>query len=181
MELFFIAPSLRKLDLAATEVLACCVSEPERPPRGVAGLVDFRLAGRISRFLQRGDMTGRLGEVTLVPGKPKLPFDKLLFFGIGDPSALDERRYRAVVTRMLETLSGLRTRTAVVELPGRHDGRIEADRAADLLLEQAAQLPELDSWTLVETPESARLVSQRMIQERRRVRRGEGARVPRDP
>ncbi len=173
MDLRFIAPSLRKLDLAATEVLVACVSETERPPRGIAGLIDFRLAGRISRLMAAGDITGKLGEVSLVPGKPKLPFDKLVFFGVGDAAKVNERVFRSIVDKMLHCVTGLRARTAVVQLPGRYDNRIEPDRAADLLLERAAALPDLDSWTLVDVPEAARVVTQHMIQERRRVRRGE--------
>ena len=65
---------------------------------------------------------------------------------------------------------GLRVRSAVVELPGRHFDGIRPDRAADILLECAGSKPMHDVWTLAETLESQRLVTQHMIQERRRVR-----------
>ena len=55
----------------------------ERPLRGAAGLCDWRLCGKLSQVLQRGRVTGALGEVTLVPGRPRLPFDKLLLVGCG--------------------------------------------------------------------------------------------------
>ncbi|MEZ4222064.1 MAG: M17 family peptidase N-terminal domain-containing protein [Polyangiaceae bacterium] len=170
MDLRFIAPNLRKLDLAASEVLAACVFENERPPHGVAGLVDFRLAGRISALMQRGHLTGELGEVALVPGKPRLSFDKVLLFGAGPQETFNDRVFGIVAERMLDTLANLRARSAVVQLPGRHAEAIEPDRAADLLLERAATRPEHDLWTLVEPPEAQRVIHQRMIQERRRVR-----------
>lgn len=173
MELRFIVPQLRRLDLAATEVLVATLSSDERPPHGVAGLVDFRLSGRVSRLLETGYASGELGEVLLVPGKPKLPFDKLLFFGCGPRRDLDERVFRRVVVQMLDTLEGLRARTAVVELPGRHFDAIEPHRAADVLLECAGDRPEHDVWTLVESPEAQRSIHAHVIQERRRVRRTE--------
>jgi hypothetical protein len=71
---------------------------------------------------------------------------------------------------MLETLEGLRARTAVVELPGRHRDAIAPDRAADILLEMAGSRPEHDTWTLVEPSDAQRIITQHMIQERRRVR-----------
>lgn len=170
MDLRFIVPQLRRLDLAGTEVLCTCLATDERPPHGVAGLVDWRLSGRVSRLLERELASGALGEVLLIPGKPKLPFDKVLFFGIGPRSDFNERVYRNVVEKMLATLAGLRARSAVVELPGRHFDAIAPERAADILLECAGGRQEHDVWTLVEPQEAQRTVTQHMIQERRRVR-----------
>lgn len=170
MDLRFTLPSLRKLDLSGTEVLVAALAADERPPHGVAGLVDWRLAGRVSRLIQEGFATGRIGEVLLVPGKPKLPFDKVLLFGMGPLGQYSELAFRAVLQNMLHTLEGLRARTAVVELPGRHRDVITAERAADILLEMAGPRPEHDVWTLVEPAEAQRLITQHMIQERRRVR-----------
>jgi len=158
------------LDLAGTEVLVASLSTDERPPHGVAGLVDFRMAGRVSRVIQKGFATERLGEVLLIPGKPKLPFDKILFFGIGATSDFQERAYRTVVEKILATLEELRARTAVVELPGRHFGAIPPERAVDILLEIAGGRREHDVWTLVEPVDAQRAIQQLMIQERRRVR-----------
>ena len=170
MDLCFTQPSLRKLDLSGTEVLVTGLAADERPPQGVAGLVDYRLAARISRLIQSGFATGRLGEVLLIPGKPKLPFDKILFFGIGPIAEFSELAYRAVLERILTTLEGLRARTAVVELPGRHRDALPPEHAADILLELAGARPEHDVWTLVEPAEAQRAITQHMIQERRRVR-----------
>jgi Cytosol aminopeptidase family, N-terminal domain len=170
LDLRFTTPSLRRLDLSGTEVLVAALAAGERPPHGVAGLVDFRLSGRISRLIKSGFASGELGEVLLIPGKPKLPFDKIVLLGIGATSAFSERRFLDSLERILVTLEGLRARTAVVELPGRHFGGIAPERAADLLLETAGGRREHDVWTLVETTDAQRAITQRMIQERRRVR-----------
>jgi hypothetical protein len=170
MDLRFTTPHLRRLDLAGTEVLVAAVAEDERPPHGLAGLVDWRLAGQISSLFASGFATGKLGEVLLIPGKPKLPFDKILLFGMGNRADFDERVFRLMVGKMLSTLEGLRSRTAVVELPGRHVEAIAPERAADILLESAGARPEHDLWTLVDTAEAQRIITQHMIQERRRVR-----------
>jgi hypothetical protein len=170
MDLRFTEPSLRKLDLLGTEVLVAALVEGERPPRGLAGLVDFRLAGRISRLVESGFVSGKRGEVLLVPGRPKLPFDKLVLFGTGLLDGFSELAFRGVLGRVLQTLEGLRARTAVVELPGRHRDAIAPERAADILLEMAGSRPEHDTWTLVEPTEAQRVITQHMIQERRRVR-----------
>jgi len=170
MELRFTLPHLRKLDLAGTEVLVCGFAEGERPPKGVAGLVDWRLVGRISRLVASGFVTGALGETLLVPGRPKLPFDKVLLFGVGQSRDFSELVFRAVVEKVLGTLEGLKARTAVVELPGRHFDGISPERAADILLEMAGGRSEHDAWTLVEPLDAQRVIAQQTILERRRVR-----------
>jgi len=170
LDLRFTTPELRKLDLVGTEVIVSTLASDERPPHGVTGLLDFRLAGRISKLIQSGFATGRVGEVVLVPGKPKLPFDKLLLFGIGRQRDFNDPVFRAVLDKMLRTLEGLRARTAVVELPGRHFDAISPERAADILLESAGGQKEHDVWTLIEPLEAQRAITQHMIQERRRVR-----------
>ena len=170
MDLRFTTPSLRRLDLTGTEVLVATLATDERPPHGVAGLLDYRLSGRISNLLLTGFASGEKGEVLLVPGKPKLPFDKIVLFGIGATTEFDEGTFHDSIAKILETLEGLRARTAVVELPGRHFGGILPERAADLLLESAGGRREHDVWTLVESADAQRAITQHMIQERRRVR-----------
>ena len=171
MELRFVTPELASLDELDSEVLACAVWSDARPSHGVAGLCDFRLSGRISALEREGLITGALGEVVLMPGKPRLTFDKLILFGAGPREAFDEETFRRVVLKMLETMEGLSTRVLVTELPGRHEDIIPAERAADILLASAGRKPEHDVWTLVERADGRQRITQHMIEERRRVRR----------
>jgi hypothetical protein len=171
VELRFVTPELARLDEIDSEVLACSVWSDARPSHGVAGLCDFRLGGRISELERRGLITGDLGEVVLLPGKPKLTFDKIILFGAGSRESFGESTFRDLVLKMLATMESLSARVSVVELPGRHDNLIAADRAADILLACAGRKPEHDAWTLVEDHEGKQRVVQHMIEERRRVRR----------
>lgn len=170
MELRFSSPTLASLDAIDSEILACSAWRDVRPSHGVLGLCDFRLAGRVSKLQRRGLVTGALGEVVLIPPSPRLRFEKLLVFGAGDRSSFDEDVFRSVVLSMLATVEGLAARTSVVELPGRADELIPAERAADILLACAGRR-EHDVWTLVEPAEGKQRVTQHMIEERRRVRR----------
>jgi hypothetical protein len=171
VELRFVTPELARLDEIDSEVLACAVWSDTRPAHGLAGLCDFRLAGRISELLRRGHVTGDLGEAVMLPGKPKLTFDKVLLFGAGPRALFSEDTFKRVVHQMLSTMEGLSARASVVELPGRHDALIPADRAADILLAFAGGRPEHDVWTLVEDADGKQRILQHMIEERRRVRR----------
>ena len=139
--------------------------------RGLAGLLDWRLAGRLSRLQRDAYLVGELGEVLCVPGRPRLPFDKLLIFGLGSRSAFDEDAFRGVVKHLLHALEGLQVRRAVVELPGRADGAITAERAAEMLLECVAESPAHDAWWLVEDADAEKRMMQRAQDEQRRARR----------
>jgi hypothetical protein len=171
VELRFVNPQLASLDELDTEVLACTLWSDARPSHGVAGLCDFRLAGRISTLEKKSLVTGEIGEVVLLPGKPRLTFDKLILFGAGPRAAFGDEAFRRVILQMLETMEGLSTRVSVVELPGRYENLIPAERAADILLACAGRRSAHDVWTLVEGADGRQRITQHMIEERRRVRR----------
>src|ERR1700733_12729383 len=97
--------------------------------------------------------------------------DKVLVFGLGARSGFGEGTFRSVIMHLMRALTGLRVRRAVVELPGRAEGMMEAERAAELVLDCVADSPAHDSWWLVEEPSAQRRLSQRAIDERRRAPR----------
>lgn len=174
MELHFVSPRLSQLDALESEVLACSIWEDLRPCDGVAGLCDWRLGGQISSLLRDGFLSGRRGEVLMLPGRPRLSFDKVLLFGAGSRERFDEASYRETLGKMLKTIGGLRSRIAVVQLPGRQSDLIRAERAADMLLEFTTRDHDAyrnDVWTLVEDTNARKRIQQHMIEERRRIRR----------
>jgi hypothetical protein len=171
LDFHFLEPDLRTLDAANAELLACAMWSDERPMRGLCGLLDWRLAGRLSALAQSGFLAGSLGEALLVPGKPQLPFEKVLVLGMGPRVDFGDDAFRSVVTRLLRALEGLRVRRAVVELPGRASDAIAAERATEILFECLGQSSEHDAWWLVEEPDAAKRVAARAQDERRRSRR----------
>jgi len=172
MELHFVEPELAELDALESEVLACSVWEDQRPCDGVAALCDWRLNGTISGLIRSGYLTGVAGEVVMVPGRPRLTFDKVLLFGAGPRGGFDDMRFRNVMRHMIDTIAELRTRIAVVQLPGRQTDLIRPERAADMLLEAVSrdERRRSDVWTLVEPSTARRRIQQQMVEERRRIR-----------
>lgn len=114
------------------------VFRDERPLRGAAGLADWRLGGRLSRLLKRGKLAGGRGEATIVPPAGKrLPFARLVLFGLGDSRGFDETRYREEVRRLRLVLHKAGFRRYAVQPPGRSSGLIAPRRALELWLEEA--------------------------------------------
>ncbi|MGH7434701.1 MAG: M17 family peptidase N-terminal domain-containing protein [Polyangiaceae bacterium] len=170
MDIRFVPPELSRLDDASAELCACGIWSDERPVRGFAGLIDWRLAGRLSATLRSGFVTGQRGETLLIPGKPYLPFEKVLVLGLGSRAEFDDDGFRAGVLHLARALEGLHVRRAVIELPGRASQRVDPKAAITLTLDCVGESAEHDVWWLVEEPAAQKLIEERAADERRRTR-----------
>ncbi len=129
--------------------------EDERPLRGAAGLCDWRLGGRLSRLLgarigsQRDDrgeavrLSGQFGEKLLLPTGKRLPFGRLILYGLGSSKLFDEGRARIAARELLASLRGLAPTGATTPChvaivpPGRSTGALSARQALEILLAEA--------------------------------------------
>jgi hypothetical protein len=166
----FVAPDLSELDVASAELLACCVWSDVRPVRGTAGLVDFRLAGKLSELSRGAFLSGARGEVLLVPGRPKLPFERMLVFGLGDRAAFTDDAYEESLRHISSVLEDLHAPRAVVELPGRAEAAVTAERAAEILA-STIRADAHDAWWLVERPDAQKAMHAKLMLDRRAARR----------
>lgn len=172
MDFRFAACELASLDALKSEVLCLFTFSDERPLRGVAGLVDWRLCGRISDLLERGLMRGAEGEALLMPPpERRLTTERLLWLGAGARGEVDEARFRSLMGALFERLLGLRVRSAAVALPHASLG-LAPDRAIDALLEAslaASAEAQLDELVVVDTAEAQRAMEPRIERARRRA------------
>jgi hypothetical protein len=126
IELSWAERDLRSLDRLAGEIVVCSMFEGERPPRGISGLLDWRLGGLLSRLCLDGFLTGARGELLLVPGRPRVAFDKIVIVGLGARDAFDAARYEETTAKVLRVLDDLGVRRVTIDLPGRHARALDA-------------------------------------------------------
>jgi hypothetical protein len=162
----FVEPDLRAIDTTSAEVIACSVFQDERPMRGLAGLLDWRLAGRLSGLAKSDFLTGAEGEVVLVPGRPYVRFEKILVLGIGPRATFDDGVVRRVLAKLVTALDGLKVRRALVEVPGRSSGKLDAAQAAELLLECAESALEDEMWTFVDDEAAEKAMAKKLVRRR---------------
>jgi Cytosol aminopeptidase family, N-terminal domain len=119
-----------------------------RPLRGAAGLLDWRLCGRLSALLASGKVTGVEGEQTLFPSSHRLPWRLVLALGAGPRRDFSEKRFQASVRRAFDAAKGLGARRLALALPGRDGERAAAStaaltsrRALDLVLQELDSTP----------------------------------------
>lgn len=170
IDLRFVAPDLRRLDETDAELMACGVFADERPFRGLAGLLDWRLAGKLSRLAKDGFVVGDVGEAVLLPVRPRLPADKLLVVGLGPKESFDEATYRRVLERTLDAITGLSVKKAIVELPGRGAPALDAATSAALLFEKLTD-DQRDALTFVERDADRAVFEQKDGETKRAARR----------
>src|SRR5262249_23592863 len=103
---------------APADTILVPVPEDERPLRGGAGLVDWRLCGRISEQLRSGYVSGQLGEAALLPGARPLSPARLLLVGVGSAPARGGSR---PILRAMRSAAGkllmMRSPAALLALP----------------------------------------------------------------
>ena len=133
VELAWVERDLRAVDRLTGDAAVGSIFDDERPPRGLAGLIDWRMSGRVSTLCQRSFVSGKAGELFLTPGRPRLPFEKVLIVGLGPRARFEASTYRLVLDRVLRALADLQVRRATIDLPGRHAGAIEPTVAFETL------------------------------------------------
>lgn len=171
MELAFSAGTLGALDTSSADVIACGLFEDDRPMRGLAAVVDYRLAGRMHGYVRRGELTGVADEAFLFPPRPRLGAEKLVVFGWGKSSELDEAASARAVDRLVRTLVGLGAKRAVVELPGRTRGILDAELAATLFFRSVEEHGADFTFLLIEDDEGKKRFAARIEEEKKRARR----------
>lgn len=120
------AVDLAALDALSVESYAVFLAADERPPRGFAGLLDWRLAGALSRLVQDGLVTGADGDALLASTRGlaeghRLAGARLFVFGIG-PAASAPERFANIVERAVAKLRQAGVRSVAVGVPGTAGG-----------------------------------------------------------
>ena len=91
----------------ATRALVVGFFADERPLRGEAGLVDWRMNGYVSRLLERQRLSGETEESTLVASSGRLRAEFSLLMGLGERSLYGYERITNVTAGVTQTLQKL--------------------------------------------------------------------------
>lgn len=105
-------PAERVLFEGHARALVVQLAENERPPQGLAGVVDWYFGGQISQMLRLGAVSGKKGECAYVPLVKRGVLYQLFLAGGGPSSAPGARD-----TLPSETLSRLHKNLASLRLP----------------------------------------------------------------
>ncbi len=131
-----------------------------RPLRGAAGLLDWRLCGRLSQMIRDGRLSGTAGEKLLL-ATSRVPWQRVLAMGVGESIAFDEDTFRSAAARCLDTLRRIGACSFAIAFPGRDIDLIRPDRAmrdflAALAQSELAAGPWLERLTVIDAVPSVK-------------------------
>lgn len=110
------------------DTLVIPVPADERPLRGTAGLVDWRVCGAISRQLACGFVAGKRGEAVLLPAPRPLRASRLLLMGLGPAgNGLELRSLQRCFCTAAEKLLAMKAELALLAPPDAVDLTLDAE------------------------------------------------------
>lgn len=115
--------------LTGLDALCLFVGEDERPLEGLAGFVDWRLCGALSRLIRRGFFTGKKDEKLLLPSEGRLSTERVFAVGVGRSHGLDPVHLGDALVAAGEMLNKAKIRSVGLTVPT-GDHLEEAARAA---------------------------------------------------
>lgn len=86
------------------------------PLKEAAGLVDWRLNGRVSRLVERQKLVGSTGDCLIMPTEGRLKAEAILFYGLGPSAIWQSSRAEGHFLPWIEKLRGLKQDTWLLSL-----------------------------------------------------------------
>ena len=112
--------------------------EDERPLRGPAGLLDWRLNGAISREIINGRITGQFKETVIIPSSRWIQSPKILLIGLGSARRISYPKLREVSAYLLQTLLKIEVIDFCCSIPHSKPYPIECSKAVEVWVEGLA-------------------------------------------
>lgn len=152
----FVSAAPGSLDELETEIIVLSFFSDERPLRGAAGLIDWRLCGALSRKLLAGYLHGTFGEKAMMSTPPKLKSDRVLLVGLGESSTFDTDVARRACALIASALTEAKVSNAALVLPGRSMDLLPALDAMQLWLGACPDDQALAELSIIEGSEEHR-------------------------
>jgi hypothetical protein len=147
------AADLPVLDAVCDDAMVALIYADEKPPRGLAGLIDWRTDGTISRMAAAGRISGEYAECVLFSTNNRTACGFILFFGLGRKRELTLDRLRAAGALVGGKLAKANVKRFALGLPAAEDDRIAWGEALATFLAAIAEEGRWESVTIVDDPE----------------------------
>lgn len=104
-------------ELKDVDALCLFVGEDERPLRGAAGYVDWRLCGGLSRVIKNGFFVGAAQDWLLLPSNGRIGPARIFVVGVGKRSALTADGIGKALNLAARTLTRAKVESVAFEIP----------------------------------------------------------------
>jgi hypothetical protein len=103
--------------LSGVDTVCLFIPEDERPLTGLAGYVDWRLSGMLSRVLMGDFFRGAALDTVLMPTDSRIPAIRLFAVGLGALKGLDGSRLGDALKTAAEMLNKAKVTAVALEPP----------------------------------------------------------------
>jgi len=143
--------SPEEVDLQECGILILGFFEDERPLRGSAGWIDWRLNGKLSHLLIEGRLTGEWEETTLLATQGRIVPPLLLLIGLGRVREYSYLRLRELSPHLFKTLRDLKPQEICFSLPHGETYNVDCGKLTAILLEGIvdcldARTDDVEAW-----------------------------------
>jgi hypothetical protein len=136
--------SSEAIDVQECDIIVVGFFLDERPLRGASGWIDWRLNGRLSRFIQAKRLTGEWKETTLVPSEGRLVAPLILLIGLGRVREYSTLRLRELSAHLIMTLQGIQVPNICLSFPCGEPYTVDYGKMAEALVEGIADCLDRD-------------------------------------
>lgn len=127
-----------RIDVQECDVVATGFFLDERPLRGASGWMDWRLNGRLSRFIQSKRLSGEWKETILIPSEGRVVAPWILLVGLGEVKEYGPFRLRELSAHLIMTLQGIQVPNICLSFPCEEPYPIDCGKTAEVLVEGIA-------------------------------------------
>jgi hypothetical protein len=177
-----VAADLPALDSVCDDAMVALIYADEKPPRGLAGLIDWRTDAAISRMAAGGRINGEYGECVLFSTNNRTACGFILFFGLGRKRELTLERLRNAAAIVGSKLHKANVKRFALGLPPADEDRIAWPEALAIFLGAIAEAGPWESVTIIDDPDKVKKFSWTMpegLKKKYVLARAEGDSKPR--
>lgn len=144
------------VDQIDNELALLTTFEDIRPLKGSAGLVDWRLNGKLSKLILDSRFSGQKGEALLMPARGRVDSREILLLGVGNKREMNENEISPFLHFMVEKIFLKKTKSFSLSLSDLIPGMFEWRNAVRLFVsmisgsEQDLAITLIESFSMVE-------------------------------
>ncbi len=134
MKIDVIEQDLHKIDEVRVDLIIASAFAEDRPFKGLAGLIDWRMCGPLSRLAIDKFLTGELREALLMPCSNRLPSSLIVVVGLGSRANFLSTAM-AAFDKISSVIKGLKVKEILMDLPGLNQNIIGVNRAVKMFMD----------------------------------------------
>ncbi|EKD50927.1 MAG: hypothetical protein ACD_62C00395G0017 [uncultured bacterium] len=154
----------QKIDKIPSEIVVLMLYENDIPFKGILGVLDWRINGRLSEFFKREKFRGKAKELLLIPSESRFKSQEMLVMGLGKKELFEKDHISQVLDYFLDTIEKKKMKQVCFSLSQLFESHFDWRNAVRLLLSKLVDCDSIEEVVLCEPEELINEARRRQIQ-----------------